>query len=104
MAVEEIHLNDIGTVFELTVYEGDVIVDVSSAVSLNIYFRKPDGTTVLTKSAAFTTDGTDGKIRYVTVDGDLDTTGGWKIQGRVELPTGRWSTDVQSFKVYSNLV
>ncbi len=29
MAANEIHLNDIGTVFELTMMDGDAVVDIS---------------------------------------------------------------------------
>src|SRR6056300_1272314 len=103
MAVEEIHYNDIGTIFELTLRDSDVIVDISSALSMQMHFKKPDGTTV-TKTAVHTTDGIDGKMQYTTVDQDLDATGSWKVQGKIQLPVGTWSTDIQSFKVYKNLV
>ncbi len=108
-ATEEIHLNDIGTVFELTVNECNnttginEVVDISSASSIVLYFLKPDKSTTLTKTATFSTDGTDGKIRYLSETGDLDATGTWKIQGQVQLPTGTWSTDIHSFKVWPNL-
>jgi hypothetical protein len=65
-------------------------------------FSKPDGA-VVEKTAVFSTDGSDGKIRYITVDGDLDAIGKWKIQARVVMPTGSWSSNLSSFKVYGNL-
>lgn len=102
MAAEEIHLNDIGTIFELTVKDGNVTLDISTAIAIEIIFKKPSGT-VVTQTAAFQTDGTDGIMQYTTISGDLDETGGWKIQGRVQLPTGHWSSDTHSFKVYGNL-
>lgn len=120
MACEkEIHLGDIGTEFVVEIVEctgedanGDPIytaVDVSTNTSLNIYFKKPDGT-VLTKTAGFasvdsgaTNDGTDGKISYYSVAGDLDVLGKWYIQGKVTLPSGAWSSAIGSFKVKSNI-
>ncbi len=41
MAANEIHLNDIGTVFELTMMDGDAVVDISSATNMEIKFQKP---------------------------------------------------------------
>lgn len=104
MAANEVHLNDIGTIFELTMLDGTDIVDVSGALSMEIMFLKPTiPATKVTKTAVFKTNGADGIIQYVTVDGDLDTLGKWKIQGKVQLNTGTWSSDISSFKVYDNL-
>ena len=98
----EIHTYDIGTVFEVTLLDTDVAVDVSAASSKEIIFLKPDGTSV-TKTAEFGTTGIDGIIKYTTIEDDLDTVGGWKLQAKVTLPTGTWSSDISKFKVYSNL-
>lgn len=75
--------NNIGVAFKATIQEDGAAVDVSTASTKQIKFTKPDGT-VETKTATFVTDGTDGVIQYVTVDGDLDMTGGWKATGYVE--------------------
>ncbi len=105
---EEIHVGDIGTSFEITLYDDSAVVDVSGATSKEILFKKPtvdgvEGDTV-TKTADFTTDGTDGSVKYVTVDAnDLDVAGTWKIQAKVTLPGGTWSSNIDSFKVYANL-
>jgi hypothetical protein len=103
MAANEIHLGDIGTVFEVTLKDGDAIVDVSTATAKTIYFLKPNGTTLVAKSADFKSDGSDGIIQYTTVANDLDELGKWKIQARVILPTGTWSSDLDTFKVHDNL-
>jgi len=100
--IQEIHLDDIGTVFEVALKDCDEIVDVSQASAMYIIFQKPDGTST-TKTAGFTTDGTDGKVRYITTSGDLNLIGGWKIQAKVTLPSGTWSSNISKFKVYSNL-
>ena len=99
---QEIKLNDVGTVFEVVIMDGDVVLPIINPVSLKLYFKKPSGT-VLTKDAVLTTDGLDGKIQYVTIAGDLDEAKGWGIQGRVELLSGRWSSSIDSFIVGQNL-
>lgn len=102
MAAEEIHVNDIGTVFTVLIKDGDDVQDVSSATTKELIFLKPSGEK-LTKSASFTTDGTDGYIQYTTVDGDVDETGVWKIQAHIVIGDLDVSSDVSAFRVYPNL-
>ena len=98
-----IYLNDWGTVFEVTlVDELAAAVDVSTATTQEIVFRKPDGT-VETKTSTFTNTGTDGKIEYTTVAGDLDVAGRWTIQGHVILPTGDFRSAIGEFHVRENV-
>jgi hypothetical protein len=101
MAADEVHVGDVGTTFILTVTDGTA-VDVSGATTKQILFGKPNGSTV-TKTAAFTTDGTDGKVQYSTVANDLDMAGVWNIQAYVVLAAGSWHSDVTSFVVYPNV-
>jgi hypothetical protein len=100
MAQGDIQKGDIGAAFILTIKDQDgAVVDVSGATTKQIKFLKPDGLTVLTKSAVFETDGTDGKIKYVTVSDDLDVAGYWARQGYVVMPGGSWHTDRRRFYV-----
>ena len=103
MAANEIHQNDIGTVFQITVKDGDNTIDVSGATTKNFLFQKPDGTDV-SKAASFVTDGTDGQLKYTTVTDDLDTVGTWYLQVELVLPAGTWRSDITKFRVYNNLV
>ena len=102
MAANEIHKGDIGTQFTVTVQDGTTVVDISTASTKQLIFKKPGGT-ILTKSTSFVTDGTDGKMQYVSVDGDLSDDGVWKMQGNVIIGGNTFSTDITSFKVYRNL-
>jgi len=102
MAANEIHLGDIGTAFVVTIQDGSSTIDISGATTKEIMLTAPDGGK-LTKTATLTTDGTDGKMQYATVAGDLDEAGWWRLQGRVVLATGTWSTDVTRFEVHQNL-
>lgn len=98
----QIHVEDEGTVFEATIYdENNVIVDLSSATTMEFRFRKANGT-VLTVDAIHVTDGTDGKIKYTAVEGDIDVDGQWKLQAYVELPNGKWHSSFHDFVVYEN--
>ena len=98
----EIHVDDVGTKFLVTVQDSGVAVDVSVASILQINFRKPDGVT-MNKVGTLHTDGIDGKIYYTTIAGDMNAAGVYKIQGKIGLPSGTYYTDIQTFKVHRNL-
>jgi hypothetical protein len=98
-----IHQNDIGTVFELTITDQDAaVVDISSAGTRQIVFKRPDGS-VFTKTATLVNTGTDGKMKYVTLAGDLDQPGRWEAQGVVAIGSGSWSSGTIQFTVATNL-
>jgi len=107
----EIHLGDIGTIFEIEFTDCDTTVDpvvttpvdLTGATVLEFKFLKPSGTLV-TKTAVVFGAATDGVARYTTVLDDLDELGNWKVQGYVELPTGKWHSDTDKFKVHANLL
>lgn len=98
----EIHEGDIGTKLLVTITDDGSIVDISSAISLSIYIKKPDGT-ILNRTGTLETDGVDGKMYYITVAGDLDVAGNYKLQGQVVLLTGSYYTNTVTFKVHCNL-
>lgn len=98
----EIHQGDIGTKLLITVTDDGEIVDISSTSFLTIFIKKPDGTTI-SRPGTLETDGTDGKMHYITVSGDLDVAGLYKIQGRIGLSGGSFYTNTSNFKVHCNL-
>jgi hypothetical protein len=99
----EIHKNDIGTTFRITIKdEDDAVVDLSSATTKEILFLKPSGS-LLRKTASLYTDGTDGKIQYTTVSGDLDTIGKWRLQSYIVTGGNYWHSDLYKFHVYENI-
>lgn len=104
MATGDIHLNDIGTTFEMTVRdENRSIVDLSLASAFVIQFARPDGTKPAPKTGTLSTDGKDGKVQYITVDGDLNKTGNWKVQAKVIIGAASYSSDIHDFEVHKNL-
>ena len=102
----EIHQNDIGTRFLLTVKDGSDLVNISGATSLQVDFRKPSDT-VVNRSALRLDDGSSvsGVMYYDTVAGDLDEVGKYKLQGKIFLGggSGTFYTDIHTFQVHCNL-
>lgn len=99
----EVHVNQIGFEFEATVKdEAKNIVNLTLATVMEFRFKKPDGT-VVTRPAVWASTGVDGRMKYVTVAGDLDIAGAWQAQGYAELVAEKWTTDVYRFRVYANL-
>lgn len=97
------HIGDIGTAFTIQVVDEDgQAIDLSTASLLQIIFKKPSSAR-LVKTATLTTDGKDGQMQYVSVDGDLDQTGGWQMQPRITIGGSTWSGSVVTFTVASNL-
>lgn len=95
----QIQNEDIGTKLRVTASKNGLVVDISSASAMKIFLRNPVGT-VLTKTAVFSTDGTDGKFEYITVDGDVTVQGSkWRIQGETVLASGTFRTAIGSFNV-----
>lgn len=98
----EIHVDDVGTRFSITIQESGSGVDVSSASSISVIFKKPDDE-IIVRSGVLLTDGTDGKVYYDTIAGDLDEAGHYKLQAKVALPSGTYYTDIYDFNTHCNL-
>jgi hypothetical protein len=98
----QIHVGDIGTTLIGTVLDDGSVVNISSASSIQMIIKKPDQTT-MTKTASFNSDGTDGKMKYVTVADDIDQIGNYKIQGKVVIGSATYYSSVSTFKVYCNI-
>ena len=90
--------NAIGVAVVLTVNEAGAAVDISAATSMQIIFAKPDGKT-LTKTATFDSGGTDGKLKYSTIAGDLTKIGLWKVRASFILGSFNGKTSWGEFEV-----
>jgi hypothetical protein len=102
VAADEIHVDDVGTSFRFTLYDGNDIVDLSSATDISINFCKADKTT-LTKDGLLYTDGTDGVLYCTMASGNLDVAGKWSAQISVVFDNGSWNSDITKFDVHDNL-
>ncbi len=104
MPRNDIFVGDEGTSFGGTVKDQDeAVIDISAATVKTIRFTDPSGVSV-DKTAAFVTDGTDGMIHYISDAAFIDEAGIWFYQGYIELPLGKWYTDIHSFEVEAVLV
>lgn len=91
-----------GLAIRLQIKEGNSIVDLSTATVKNIIIEKPDATLV-SGSATFVTDGTDGLIYYTSGSADFTQAGEYHAQAYIEMAGfSGYSTPVD-FAVYSNL-
>ncbi len=107
MSIPVIQKDNIGTIFVFTVRDqASAIVNLTTATTLEAHFRKPTDRSTFTRTAVLTTDGSDGKMQYVTVAGDLDVVGDqWERQGFVVLPgVGEFKTNVIIFAVKRNII
>lgn len=97
MAVRE---NDIGVVFRITITKNSdgTVLDISSATTREIVFRRPSGV-IVTKTAVVTNSGTDGKMEYVSEADFLNETGNWKLQGHVIVGSNDLTTEMGAFSV-----
>lgn len=100
--MSEVHQDQIGMQFKVTLSDADVAVDLSIYTTRQIIFKKPSGS-LLTKTASLYTDGTDGIMYYTSVSGDLDEVGIWKLQCQLTNASESHRTEIGSFKVYGNL-
>ena len=101
----EIHQNDIGTRFLITVKDDGNLVNISGVDGSTIHeinFRKPSDT-IITRNATLQDFGISGVMFYDTIAGDLDEAGLYKLQAKVVVPSGTYYTDIYSFKVHSNI-
>lgn len=73
---------DTGVVIILTVYDDDGVTpwNLSVATATKQIILGPPAGSAKTVDATFTTDGTDGKLQYATVSGDIDVAGTWSVQ------------------------
>ena len=101
--IYDAHVGDIGLDLVVTLYDRtELLTTVGTATVLKLIFKKPGGE-VIERDAALVTDGTDGKVHYVTVAGDLDRAGTWSVQGYLEMPGWTGRTKVDTFPVGGNL-
>jgi hypothetical protein len=101
----EIHKDDIGTRFLMTIKDDGDLVNISGVSGSSVHqisFRKPSDT-VINRNATLQDYGISGVMFYDTVAGDLDEAGVYKLQAKVIVPSGTYYTDIYTFKVNSNI-
>lgn len=103
LVMTNLHVADVGAQIIATLTDTTgVAQDISQAIGEQIIFEKPDGS-LLTVTASFVTDGSDGVVRYIFGEGDLDQSGTWRYQALITFASGEIYSDVAKFKVLPNL-
>ena len=99
----EIHKDDVGTRFLMTVKDDGSTVNISGATIKLVIFKKPSDTVVYRTASGINDQMSSGIMFYDSVAGDLDEAGHYKLQAKVALPSGTYYTDIHTIKVHCNL-
>lgn len=103
-----IQMGDVGVIIERTVKQKNasgvwVVVNLSTVSAVSLRLRTPTGI-IKNFTGSLTTDGTDGKVQYVTVaSSDLDEAGHWQGQFRLTFVSGLQKTQKFHFDVEEGL-
>lgn len=87
-----------GTKFIVTIREGGSIVDLSTAASVKLIFKRPGGPNIVV-DADLETDGTDGRIFFIIGSDWSWSAGTWVLQAFLDLPGGVQYSETDSFIV-----
>ena len=98
-----LHVGDVGTAIVITVNNQDgTPVDLSSFTNLVLIIKRTDGS-IVERTCIFVTNGTDGKVQYVSTINDFTVQGNYKFQVRCTSTTGVWHSNILVNKVYPNV-
>jgi hypothetical protein len=107
--VQKFQQDAIGAIIRTTIREINdagvlAVVNLASVTQKNFVFRKPSGI-VVTKTAAFLTDGADGVLQFVSDTGLFNEAGIYKLQAALIFPGGGYNgpTEIGSFWVLANV-
>lgn len=76
---------DVGVAIEITILNDGGIMAINTASTKEIVFVSPTLVRVV-KTAAFVTDGKDGRISYPTLAADFTEVGKWTMQAHIVMP------------------
>lgn len=97
---DSIFEGDEDTHIELEIQEDGITQDISTASVKQIKLTDPDGS-ITTKTALFTTDGSDGLIYYPLVKADTQGKPGlWSARGYAEIGSWKGHSTAYNFMVH----
>ena len=100
---QTVQVGDVGVSLIVSILDpDDVIVDLQAATTKIIRLGFPDSTSK-DFAASFLTDGSDGKLVYKTLDGDITKAGCHQVQGIVTIGGETRSSTVSAFNALENI-
>jgi hypothetical protein len=82
--------------------EDDTVYPIDNSQVKEFHFQKPDGSLIV-RNGQYIVDGTDGGIKYITNDTDLDQEGTWRYQVYIERGPVEIHSNIGTFRVLRNL-
>jgi len=95
----KIYVGDIGTAFRLIMTDPDTNqpIDISTASSLNISVKKPNGTI---ENWVAQNGANIGEVEHIAIAGDLDIAGNYQLQAIVALPSWSGRSETAATTIY----
>ena len=94
---------DFGWVGRLTLKQDGTAVDISSYTTKEFFLVDPTGAASAAKTAAFDSDGTDGKLKYTILTTEIDAAGNWNVFARIKKAGVELTSDPLEFRVKARL-
>lgn len=96
--------NDQGTRIELTIVDQDgAAIDISAIDLTDALKLRRHAADTKFRTTTLVNTGSDGKMQYITVDGDLVPFGSWQLQAHVVDSNGDHHSVTKDFEVRCNL-
>jgi hypothetical protein len=92
----------VAVIIEITESDGSTPFNISTASVKEIWFGAPSGE-AKKKTADFVTDGSDGQLSYVLVEGDIDEEGEWDVQAYWVTSGNKRHSTVEQLEVRKNV-
>ena len=104
LSIESIQAGSWGTIIRGWAKNDGDVLDISAATT-KTFILKEQGGIAAAKAGSFVTDGTDGGLYYITVNGDVgdDDDGIWGVQLHIITPTFDLKSRPKYFQVLTNL-
>lgn len=101
----DLHVGDTGTELHMVITNkaNGKPVSLQTATEAFFKFKPPQAGSFQRDAEVVTPPGTDGKLGYTFVTGDLAESGRWKIQAFVKDGAGQWHTDIEIIDVGENI-
>lgn len=105
MTLETIQVGTIGATITVTVTEGGVAKDISTATNLKLYMQAVGELSSKVFTPSFVTTGADGKVKYTTTAAtDIHAAGVWQAQVYYEMGSFKgYTLPVEAFEAVDNL-